>query len=616
MTIRQRRPQASWTSVKRLAHHLRSTPQAWSPTLSPDGSAVAYISDTGGIPSLWVADRAGHTTARQISSTPDPVLSVSWSPDGEWLAYSSAIGSGVRSEVIVTRVDGSAARLVAGNPAHAVLGPWGQHGHELLVTICPTTPGGDNECVIINVATGERELLLRQPTAVALSLSADDRFVLVRTGTRGAYDCRVFDRQRAVSHELLPVPKAGCTDDGLIRPDPSGTATWVAYMLTDTGSPRRSLVAVPFGAEGRLGQAGTLAQRNDADLESVVSDRSGQRLILVWNVDGRSEMEHYDPATERRSSLQVPGTVVSSTTLARDGSCAVISAEGPLQPRSLWCLDLEDPRSSHWSPLQELGQIPELVEPSMRCFESHDGLALMGWLYEGRTDGACARGTVLVLHGGPEAQERPGFHPEHQILAASGFNVFAPNIRGSSGFGRVFEHADDRYGRNDAIDDVASCADHLLASGLAEPGRIAVAGRSYGGYAALMALIRHRPLFRAGIDVCGMSDLLSFFAESEPWIAQAAVTKYGDPATDARLLRALSPLQHASAIEVPVLIVHGALDTNVPVAESQRLADVLSGLDRDVEFMEVGGEGHEFRNREAKLAVDRRTVSFLDRVFD
>ena len=342
MTTRQR-PLAAWTGVERLARDLRFAPQAWSPAISPDGSAVAYISDSGGVPSLWVADQTGGATAHRISSTPDPVLAVSWSPDGEWLAYTSAIGGGVRSEVTATRVDGSRARVVAGNPAHAILGPWGQHGHELLVTICPITPGRGNECVIVDVATGKRELLLRQPTAVALSLSADDRFVLVRTGTRGAYGCRVFDRQRAVSHELLPVPDAGSTDDGLIRADPSGAAAWVAYMLTDTGSARRALVAVPFGGHGRVGQAGTLAQRNDADLEAVVSDRAGQTLILVWNVDGRSEMERYNPATGRRSPLPVPGTVVSSTIVARDGSCAVISAEGPLQPRSLWCLDLETP---------------------------------------------------------------------------------------------------------------------------------------------------------------------------------------------------------------------------------------------------------------------------------
>lgn len=613
MTTRQR-PMAAWTEVERLARHLRFAPQAWSPALSPDGSAVAYISDSGGIPSLWVADLTGSMRARPISSIPDPVLAVSWSPDGEWLAYCSAIGGGVRNEVTVTRVDGRAGRVVAGNPAHAILGPWGQHGHELLVTICPTTPGGGNECRIVDVATGESDLLLGQPTAVALSLSADGRFVLVRTGTRGAYGCSAYDRQRAVLHELLPVPEAGSTDDGLIRADQSGAAAWVAYLLSDTGSARRSLVAVPFGPEGRLGQAGTLAQRTDADLEAVVSDRAGQTLILVWNVNGRSEMERYDPATRRRSSLPVPGMVVSSTTMARDGGCAMVSAEGPLQPRSLWCLDLKSPRSNRWRPLHEPAQMPDLVEPSMRYLESHDGLALMGWLYPGRTDRH--RGTVVVLHGGPEAQERPAFHPEHQILAASGFSVFAPNIRGSSGFGRLFEHADDRYGRNDAIDDVASSAEYLLSSGLAEPGRIAVAGRSYGGYVTLMSLIRHRSLFRAGIDICGMSNLLTFFAESEPWIAEAAVTKYGDPTTDARLLRALSPSQHAAGIESPLLIIHGALDTNVPVAESRRMANVLSSRGCDIDYLEVEGEGHEFRGRETKLLVDQRTVSFLDRVFD
>jgi dipeptidyl aminopeptidase/acylaminoacyl peptidase len=375
-------------------------------------------------------------------------------------------------------------------------------------------------------------------------------------------------------------------------------------------------VAVPFGAEGRLDRAGTLARRDDADLETVASDGAGRTLILVWNVDGRSEMERYDPATGQREPMAVPGAVVSTTVVARDGSCVAISAEGPRQPRSLWCLDVQAPGANRWRPLQEAAPIPGLVEPTLRCFESHDGLVLTGWFYPAGTGCARARGAVVVLHGGPESQERPGFHPDHQILAASGFSVFAPNIRGSSGFGRVFEHADDRYGRHDAIDDVASCAEHLLSSGLAESGRIAVGGRSYGGYAALMAVSRHRRLFRAGIDVCGMSNLMAFFAESEPWIAEAAITKYGDPATDAPLLQALSPTEHASAIEVPVLIMHGSLDTNVPVAESRRMTDVLRRLGRDVEYLELDGEGHEFRTREARLVVDRRTVSFLDRVFD
>ena len=88
---------------------------------------------------------------------------------------------------------------------------------------------------------------------------------------------------------------------------------------------------------------------------------------------------------------------------------------------------------------------------------------------------------MISLHGGPEAQERPAFNPQHQAMTQAGITVLAPNIRGSSGFGRAFVHADDVHGRLDAFDDVLACRDFLVDSGLADPGRIAVTGRSYGG---------------------------------------------------------------------------------------------------------------------------------------
>ena len=617
MTIRHERrstqSEPTWSAMEPLARLLRFATQAWSPAISPDGSSVAYVCDSEGIPSLCVSDRQGRAGVAQVSSTTDPVLSVAWSPGGDWLAYSSAIRGGVRAEITVARADGSKARRVAGNPAHAIMGSWSQCGSELLATVCSTTHGGENQCVIIDAATGRSQMVLHQRTVVALSISGDNRFLLVRSGTRGRYRCRVFDRLRAAWHDLLPMPEAGSADGGIIREDLSSTGGWVAYLLTDAGGSRRSLVAVPFGPDGRVGQAGTIAARDDSELESIGADPDGRTLILLWNVDGCSELERYDARTGERASLPVPGSVVSAAVVARDGRCCVVSAEGPQQPRGLWYLDMRAP--DRWQPVTQPATISGLVEPIFQRFESHDGLLLNGWLYPGRPIEAGPRGAVVVLHGGPEGEERPGFRPEHQILAASGFTVFAPNIRGSSGSGRSFEHADDRYGRNDAIGDVASCAKHLVTEGLAVSGRIAVAGRSYGGYATLMTLIRHGDLFRAGIDVCGMSNLLSFFAESEPWIAEAAVTKYGDPVTDSDLLRALSPIHHATNIVVPVLIVHGVLDTNVPVAESRRMAETLSRMGRDVDYLEVPGEGHEFRDREAKLLLDRRSVSFLDRVF-
>jgi dipeptidyl aminopeptidase/acylaminoacyl peptidase len=199
------------------------------------------------------------------------------------------------------------------------------------------------------------------------------------------------------------------------------------------------------------------------------------------------------------------------------------------------------------------------------------------------------------------------------LLAAIGIAVLAPNIRGSSGFGRAFVHADDRYGRLDAIADVAVCAEWLIDFDIAYRGHIGVIGRSYGGYVVLMALSHYPALFAAGVDICGMSDLMTFFRDTEPWIARAAITKYGDPVHDVSLLASLSPIHHIENLEAPVLVVHGELDTNVPINEAHQIVDALRAQGRDVEYLELEGEGHEYRRRSSRRVLIEAIAEFLTR---
>ena len=189
--------------------------------------------------------------------------------------------------------------------------------------------------------------------------------------------------------------------------------------------------------------------------------------------------------------------------------------------------------------------------------------------------------------------------------------MFAPNIRGSSGFGRDFVHADDVHGRYAAFDDVLAAADHLVAEGLADPARIAVTGRSYGGYLTLASLAFSPGVFAAGIDICGMSDLLTFYRDTEPWIAAAAVTKYGDPEQDRALLEDISPLASADRIDVPLLVVHGELDTNVPIGEAHQLVARLRELGRPVTYLELPGEGHVFHRVDSRKRLAAAMVRFL-----
>jgi dipeptidyl aminopeptidase/acylaminoacyl peptidase len=194
---------------------------------------------------------------------------------------------------------------------------------------------------------------------------------------------------------------------------------------------------------------------------------------------------------------------------------------------------------------------------------------------------------------------------------AAGVAVFAPNVRGSSGFGRTFRTADDFDGRYGAIADVAACHAHLDETGVAEPHRVGCMGRSYGGYLTLAALVCHPELFAVGVDICGMVDFSTFFARTEPWIAAAAISKYGDPARDAELLRDLSPIHRIDKLTAPLLVVHGADDTNVPVSQAEQLVAALGARGLEHRYLLFEGEGHELLETPNRVAFVQETVSWV-----
>ena len=109
-----------------------------------------------------------------------------------------------------------------------------------------------------------------------------------------------------------------------------------------------------------------------------------------------------------------------------------------------------------------------------------------------------------------------------------------------------------------------------------------------------------------------MSDLVTFYRDTEPWIGAAAVTKYGHPERDRALLEDISPLGSADRIDVPLLVVHGEHDTNVPIGEAHQIVARLRELGRPVEYLELAGEGHDYRRAESRKALAERMVRFLD----
>ncbi|MGW4108943.1 alpha/beta hydrolase family protein, partial [Streptomyces sp. NPDC004976] len=244
---------------------------------------------------------------------------------------------------------------------------------------------------------------------------------------------------------------------------------------------------------------------------------------------------------------------------------------------------------------------------------ARDGLTLGGWYYRapGRSPGEPAP-CVLHLHGGPEEQERPVLEPLYLELLGRGLDVFAPDVRGSSGHGRSFVDADLGTGRFDAINDVADCAAHVIVQGLADPRRMAVMGRSYGGYLVMASLVWHPDLFRTGVAVCGMSDFATFFAGTEPWIAQSAAHKYGHPEHDRELLHRLSPMSRIDALRAPVLAVHGEHDSNVPPGESEQFVRAARERGLEAELLLLRHEGHDFRRADNRRLFRRSAADWME----
>jgi len=236
-----------------------------------------------------------------------------------------------------------------------------------------------------------------------------------------------------------------------------------------------------------------------------------------------------------------------------------------------------------------------LVAPELVTFPAHDGLPLSGWLYRPMGTGTAPGPVVISFHGGPEAQERPGFNATYQALLSRGIGVFAPNVRGSAGFGKKFVNLDNGALRVDGVKDIKSCVDFLVSRRLADPGRIGIMGGSYGGYMTMAGLTEYPDLFAAGADLFGIVNFETFFSHTQPWMAAISTIEYGDPVKEKDLLRQLSPLARLERVKAPTLVLHGANDTNVPVVEAEQVVDNLKKRGVPVEYVLFPDEGHGFR---------------------
>lgn len=252
---------------------------------------------------------------------------------------------------------------------------------------------------------------------------------------------------------------------------------------------------------------------------------------------------------------------------------------------------------------------PDLV----RC-RSFDGLQVPAFVFRPHRPAPGRHPVVVVVHGGPESQWRPSFSPLVQYLVARGFAVIAPNVRGSTGYGRRYQHLDDVEHRLDSVADLAAVHDWIAATDDLDPDRSALYGGSYGGYMVLSGLVHQPDRWAAGVDVVGIANLVTFLEHTAAWRRAWREREYGALATDRDLLAWLSPITHVAHLRAPLLIVHGRNDPRVPLGEAEQIHAVARAKGVRSELLVYDDEGHGLARLANRLDAYPRVAAFLEEV--
>lgn len=337
-------------------------------------------------------------------------------------------------------------------------------------------------------------------------------------------------------------------------------------------------------------------------------DPAGRALLIVENADGYSRL------TIAGEEVPLPGRgVVESPVFSADGSRLAYAFSSPTRPKGVWLYDLAggglDKLTGDEAPAG-------LVEPELHRFESFDGESIP--VFTLVPDGPGPFPVVVMVHGGPEAQWVPEWHvnyvPLAQHLVSRGYAVAVPNVRGSTGYGKRYEHLDDVRLRLDSVEDLRALHGWLDARPDTDASRAVVYGRSYGGYMVLAALAFQPELWAAGIESVGISSFVTFLENTSPYRRAAREREYGSLERDRDFLVKASPITHVDRMRAPLFIQHGANDPRVPLSESEEIARALREKGVRCELVVYEDEGHSIAKLSNRIDSFERAVAFLEEV--
>jgi dipeptidyl aminopeptidase/acylaminoacyl peptidase len=589
----------------------QASPLGWSPK-----GQLLISTRFGDVEQLHLVDRAAGDR-RQLTFMHEPVHEGAFSPDPgrSAFAYLKDVGGNENSQLYYQRI-GQSPKLLTDGKSQNGSPVWSNTGREIAFTSnARDAVNYDIDIVDPESGTLPRLALAGDNSGAAwrvLDWSPDDRKLLVLKSVSIA-DCYVYvvDLSNGQKREVEPSPaKVGISDAKFSR-DGQGV-----YLISDREAEFARLRYVNLFT----GDKNVVSNHILWDIEELSISRDGHYLAYVSNEGGVGKLNLLDLRSHQDlTAPRLPGPgIVRSLSFDAEGKRLAFGFSAANRPQDAYVLELAENRLEAWTASESGPIAPEkFVIPRLAqfpTFDRVDGKARQIPVFVYEPAGPGPHPVLIDLHGGPEGQYRPYFSAWLQFVVNElGYAVVAPNVRGSSGYGKSYLALDNGVLREDAVKDVGALIIWIGLQGDFDAKHVVVSGGSYGGYLALATLVNYSDRLRGGVDVSGIVDFVSFLTNTAPYRQNQRRAEYGDERDPEirSFLRRISPLTNADRISKPLLVVHGKNDPRVPLSEAESIVNKLRSKGGTVWYLLAADEGHGYQKKQNRDAYFTTFAQFL-----
>ncbi|WP_242108827.1 S9 family peptidase [Luteimonas aquatica] len=505
------------------------------------------------------------------------------------------------------------------------------HDGKLLAYSSTARNGTDTDVWVRDLATGQaRPVVTEGGSWEALDFSPDGKQLLVFKGVSAAEAYPGIVDLATGKLRMFPVD-GGKAAFGPFKFAPDGKAVYFVSDEPIDGKPSEFLVLRYHDpASGTLKALSADIPWDVTDLE-ISGD--GKHLAFATNEDGIARLHVLALPSHAPVALpELPIGLIGGLRFSPDGKRLAVSLNTATSPTDAYVIDLPDggavAKLTRWT-RSEVGGLDtaRFVAPTLVRFPTFDSVVdggsdkgrrtIPAFYYRPAKAAAGAKVPVIVnIHGGPESQALPSFSPSIQFLVNElGVAVLVPNVRGSSGYGKTYLTLDNAEKREDSVKDIGALLDWIGQQPELDARRVGVTGGSYGGYMTLASLVHYSDRIRAGIDLVGISDFVTFLNNTESYRRDLRRVEYGDervPEMRATFER-ISPLKNAGKIRSPLFVAQGKNDPRVPYTEAEQIAKAVRGNGQPVWFLMFDDEGHGFKKKSNSDYYTAASVLFWQR---